>query len=221
VRTSGLVAGRDLKSGHAHDRHATAYYGVAPSVFQRLVKRWRQSEPAAEMGATSFIDVGAGMGRAVLLAGEMPFRRVIGVELQPALVRIARRNLTAWRKAGRAIAPMRMLQADAVEFEWPAGPSVVFLFNPFGATVMRRMLKSLALAFAERRGQLDILYVNDEQAAVLEGQKGFARLFSGKVARSRQDAEADKRILDHQPDGEYASAPYEDCSIWRWMGRAR
>jgi predicted RNA methylase len=218
VRTSGLVAGRDLKSGHTHDRHATAYYGVAPSVFQRLVKRWRQSEPAAEMGETSFIDVGAGMGRAVLLAAEMPFRRVIGVELQPALVRIARRNLTAWRKAGRAIAPMRMVQADAVEFEWPAGPAVVFLFNPFGATVMRRMLKTLALAFGERRGQLDILYVNDEQAAVLEGQKGFARLFSGKVARSREDAEADKRILDHQPDGEYASSPYEDCSIWRWTG---
>jgi hypothetical protein len=111
-----------------------------------------------------------------------------------------------------------MVQADAVEFEWPAGPAVVFLFNPFGATVMRRMLKTLALAFGERRGQLDILYVNDEQAAVLEGQKGFARLFSGKVARSREDAEADKRILDHQPDGEYASSPYEDCSIWRWTG---
>ena len=27
VRTSGLVAGRHLQSGHRHDRHATAYYG--------------------------------------------------------------------------------------------------------------------------------------------------------------------------------------------------
>ena len=49
VRTSGLVAGRHLKSGHRHDRHATAYYGVAPSVFRALVKRWQRIRPAAAM----------------------------------------------------------------------------------------------------------------------------------------------------------------------------
>jgi len=220
VRTSGLVAGRDLKSGHAHDRHATAYYGVAPSVFQRLVKRWRRIPPAAPIEDTTFIDVGAGMGRAVLLASEMPFRSVIGVELQPALMRTARRNLAAWRKAGRAIAPMRMVQADAVEFDWPAGPAVVFLFNPFGAVVMRRFLRALARAYGEDAGKLDVLYVNNEQDWVFEEQKGFVRLFAGKVRRSAADTAADRRILTNQPDGEYAWAPYEDCSIWRWIGRS-
>jgi hypothetical protein len=158
------------------------------------------------------------MGRAVLLASEMPFRRVIGVELHPALVRVAQRNVAAWRKAGRVKAPVRAVQADAVEFEFPTGPMVMFLFNPFGAVVMRRLLKRLATVCAERPGALDVLYVNDEQAWVFEQQKGFARLFSGKVPRSREDNAADKRILDNQPDGEYASAPHEDCSIWRWTG---
>jgi predicted RNA methylase len=221
VRTSGLVAGRDLKSGHAHDRHATAYYGVAPSVFQRLVKRWRRTPPAASIEKTTFIDVGAGMGRAVLLASEMPFRQVIGVELQSTLVRIARRNLTAWRKAGRAIAPMRMVQADGVEFAWPAGPAVVFLFNPFGAVVMRRLLRALARTYRDRAAQIDVLYVNNEQDWVFEQQKGFVRLFSGKVPRSSADTAADRRILTNQPDGEYAWAPHEDCSIWRWTRPAK
>jgi SAM-dependent methyltransferase len=216
VRTSGLVAGRHLRAGHAHDRHATAYYGVAPSVFHRLMERWRRTRPAAEIGETTFIDIGAGMGRAVLLAAEMPFRQVIGVELHPALVRQARRNVAAWRKAGREKSPTRIVQADAVEFAYPAGATVIFLFNPFGAPVMRRLLKRLASAFADRAGVLDILYINDEQACVLEQQRGLVRLFSGKVQRSRPDLDADKRILDSQPDGEYASAPYEDCSIWRW-----
>jgi predicted RNA methylase len=216
VRTSGLVAGRHLKSGHAHDKHATAYYGVAPSVFRRLMERWRRTRPAAEISETTFIDIGAGMGRAVLLAAEMPFRQVIGVELHPALVRVARRNLAVWRKAGRVKSPVKMVVADAVEFAYPAGPTVLFLFNPFGAVVMRRLLKGLAKAFADSAGELDILYVNDEQAWVLEQQKRLARLFSGKVPRSAVDRAADKRILNNQPDGEYASAPYEDCSIWRW-----
>jgi SAM-dependent methyltransferase len=218
VHTSGLVAGRHLKSGHAHERHATAYYGVAPSVFHKLMERWRQTRPAAEIGETTFIDIGAGMGRAVLLASEMPFRQVIGVELHPALVRVARRNVAVWRKARRTKAPVRIVQADAVEYAFPPGPTVVFLFNPFDAVVMRRLLKRLARAFAGQPGALDVLYVNDEQAWVLEQQKGFVRLFSGKVQRSRADNAADKQILDNQPDGEYASAPYEDCSIWRWTG---
>jgi len=97
VRTSGLVAGRHLRSGHRHDRHATAYFAVAPSVFQALVRRWLRSRPAGAIEDYSFIDVGAGMGRAVLLAAELPFRQVVGVELNPTLARIARKNLAVWR----------------------------------------------------------------------------------------------------------------------------
>ena len=67
------------------------------------------------------MDIGAGMGRAMLLAAEMPFRAVIGVELNPTLVRIARRNLALWRKAGRARAPMRLVCGDAAEFAFPDG----------------------------------------------------------------------------------------------------
>ncbi len=218
VRTSGLVAGRHLRSGHPHDRHSTAYYGVSPSVFRTLIRKWQHSRPFGPMEETTFVDIGAGMGRAMLLAAEMPFRRIMGIELNPTLVRVARRNLAIWRKSGRAQVPMRLVCGDGAEFVFPDGPSIAFLFNPFGATVMRRLAKTIATRFAGRRGELDILYVNNEQDGVLETQPGFARLFSGQVGRSRADAIADHRILANQPDGEYASANYEDCSIWRWIG---
>jgi SAM-dependent methyltransferase len=205
-------------SGHPNDRHNTAYYGVAPSVLQGLVVRWRQIRPAAPIDEYTFVDLGAGMGRALLLAAEYPFRAVVGVELNPTLARIARRNAALWRAAGRALAPMRILCRDAVEFRFPAGPCVAFLFNPFSAPVMRRLLGTLARSFAGRAGQLEILYANNEQEKVLERQAGFARLFHGQVRRSRPDAIADHRILSHQPEGEYASSNWEDCSVWRWIG---
>ena len=219
VRTSGLVAGRHLKTGSPHDRHTTAYYGIAPSVFRALVRRWRRIRPARLIEETTFLDVGAGMGRAVLLASEMPFRKVIGVEMHPALTRIARSNLALWRREGRALVPARVTQADAVAFPFPAGPCVAFLFNPFGAVVMRRFLRHAALSFQQRPGELDLLYVNNEQDGVLEQQRGFVRYFQGEIKRSRSDARADHAILTNQPDGEYASADHEDCSIWRWVGR--
>ncbi len=217
VRTSGLVAGRHLKSGHPHDRHATAYYAVAPSVFQALVRRWQRSQPGWPMEEVSFIDVGAGMGRALLLAAELPFRQVVGVELNPTLARIARRNLTVWRTLDRARASMRIICGDAVDFPLPPGPCLAFLFNPFAAPVMRRLLTNWRRNLVGRAGQLDLIYVNNEQERQLERQPGFVRLFLGKVRRSRADAIADHRILANQPDGEYASSNHEDCSIWRWQ----
>ena len=238
VRTSGLVAGRHLQSGHRHDRYATAYYGVAPSVFQALVRRWRRSRPDCAIEEVTFLDVGAGMGRAVLLGAQFPFRQVVGVELNPALARIARRNLAAWRASERARAPMKIVCRDAVEFPLPAGPCLALLFNPFGAPVMRRLLmawnrslsrslsqslsQSLSMTLPEapagRACRLDLLYVNNEQEQVLERQPGFKRLFLGQVRRSKADALADHRIMANQPDGEYASSNWEDCSIWRWEG---
>jgi len=218
VRTSGLVAGRNLKSGHRADRHNTAYFGVAPSVFREMIVRWRRLKPAAPIDEFTFVDLGAGMGRALLLAAEFPFRSVVGVELNPTLARIGRRNMALWRKAGRARSPMRMLCGDAAEFELPPGPCVVFLFNPFGAPVLRRVLNAWTRNSAGREGQLDILYVNNEQERELQMHACLARLFAGEVRRSRADAIADHRILANQPDAEYAVTNAEDCSIHRWVG---
>ena len=216
VRTSGLVAGRHLKSGHRHDRHSTAYYGVAPSVFQSLIKRWRRTGPAARMEETAFVDLGAGMGRAVLLASELKFKSIMGVELHPTLAGIARRNVKIWRKEGRERSPIQIVEGDAVEFALPAGPVVVFLFNPFDAAVMRRLLKRWRAGRSGLASALDVLYVNNEQERVLEMERGWRRLFLGKVKRSEADAIADHKIMANQPEGEYASSNWEDCSIWRW-----
>ncbi len=221
VRTSGLVAGRHLLAGHRHDRYATAYYAVAPSVFQAMIVRWRRCRPVAPIDEYTFIDLGAGMGRALLLAATYPFRTVIGVELNSTLARIGRRNMDLWRASGRARAPLRMLCRDVVEFGLPPGPCVAFLFNPFGGPVLRRVLsrwsRSLARDEGQRSGQLDILYVNNEQESILARQAGFKRLFQGKVRRSHADTLADRKILTSQPGGEYAAMAWEDCSIYRWI----
>jgi predicted RNA methylase len=216
VRTSGLVAGRHLKSGHRHDRHTTAYYGVAPSVFHSLIKRWHRTGPAARMEETAFVDLGAGMGRAVLLASELKFKSVVGVELHSTLAGIARRNVKIWRAAGREHSPIQIVERDAVEFALPAGPVVVFLFNPFGASVLRRLLKRWRPALKGQAEGVDVLYVNNEQEGVLELERGWRRLFLGKVKRSEADAIADHKIMANQPEGEYASSNWEDCSIWHW-----
>ncbi|MGB0063265.1 MAG: class I SAM-dependent methyltransferase [Terracidiphilus sp.] len=218
TRTSGLVAGRHLHSGHGNDRHVTAYYAIAPSVFQSILVRWRRCQPVAPIDAYTFIDLGAGMGRALLLAAAYPFRAVVGVELHPTLARIARRNLALWRAAGRTSMPTRVHCRDAASFPLPSGPCLVFLFNPFGAPVLRRLLRLWKQGYARPTGSVDILYVNDEQRNILACEPGVEQLFCGQIRRSHTDAAADRNILLNQPGGEYAAPGWEDCSIYRWKG---
>jgi SAM-dependent methyltransferase len=218
VETSGLVLGQHLTTGHAHDKHSTAYYGIAPSVLEELCAHWRRTALVAPPEDYSFIDIGAGMGRGLLIASRMPFREVIGVELHPTLAAIAQKNIDVWQDAGRARCPMRMVCADVTEFEFPRTPCLGYLFNPFREPVLKKLLRHLEKQFAGRPGRLDLLYANDEGEAVLAANPRWTRLWRGLVPLSPEDEEADKAILNHQPNGEYAWSTEEPCSIYRFSG---
>src|SRR5580704_639241 len=96
VDTSGLVPAKHLVTGHANDEHVTAYYGVAPSILRSLITHWRETIPPHPISSYTFIDIGAGKGRGLLVASEYRFRRVIGIELNPAMAAIARQNVARW-----------------------------------------------------------------------------------------------------------------------------
>lgn len=221
VETSGLVHGRNLKTGHPNDRHNTAYYAVAPSVFLGLRDLWWSLPRPAPLAQYTFLDFGAGMGRATLLAATMPFRQVIAIELHPALADMARKNCALWQIQGRAKSPIRVVCADATDFVFPETPCLAFLFNPFRAPVLRALLKSIERSFRDRPGHFDLLYANHEMEAVLHNRPGWQRLWTGNIPLSPQDEQADRQILNHQPDGEYASSTEEPCSIYRWLGHDR
>src|SRR5580704_1214897 len=96
VDTSGLVPAKHLVTGHANDEHVTAYYGVAPSILRTLIDQWRETIPPHPISSYTFIDIGAGKGRGLLVASEYHFRKVVGIELNPALAATARENVAHW-----------------------------------------------------------------------------------------------------------------------------
>ncbi|HWZ50775.1 MAG TPA: class I SAM-dependent methyltransferase [Granulicella sp.] len=223
VETGGLIPAGELVTGHSSDAHVTAYYGVAPSILRGLVELWRETAPLRSVGQYSFIDIGAGKGRAMLVASELGFRQVIGIELNPAMADTAQRNLEHWTKSRAAdetalrAVPVRVVEMDALEFEFPAGPAVAFLFHPFEAPLLRRLLRRMETQFAKRPGELDVLYVNAECAAVFDRNPAFRRLWFGKVVMSAEDHAADLAEIAQQK--EYGSTGDEECGIYRYVGR--
>ena len=114
--------------------------------------------PVSIDGAT-FVDVGAGKGRVLILAARYPFARVVGLEQDARLVAIAKRNLRQ-PDDHRLTADLSVLQADATDAAWPLGPLVVFLYNPFAAEPMRALLEGLEASLQAHPRPCVVGYLN-------------------------------------------------------------
>jgi hypothetical protein len=207
VDTSGLIGGGDLRTGHRNDVFNTAYYGMAPSRFQSVMADWIADETHPPIENYSFVDLGCGKGRAVLMASMFPFRQAIGVELHPGLARTAESNVAAWTAAQRALCPIRILCQEATDFEFPVGACLLYLFNPFTAPVMKLLIDGVETQFAGRPRMLDLIYFNPEAEQLLTAHHGFELLWTGTVELSQEDAAADR-----------VASPDDICSVFRWIG---
>lgn len=216
--TGGLIPRAGLLTGHASDAHITAYYAVAPSILDALIDFWLGTHPALPIDHYTFLDIGAGKGRALFTAAQHPFRQVVGIELNPALAAIARANKLAFESspAADSLAPVNVLEGDALEVPLPAGPIAAFLFHPFEAPLLRRFLARVVQHCAG--SSLDVLYVNAEHAAIFDRNPAFTRVFYGMIPMSAEDHLADLAEIAEQK--EYGSTGDELCAIYRLIHRS-
>jgi SAM-dependent methyltransferase len=194
VDTSQLIGAYALSNAsHAHAIHTHAYLGSAPSLFRTALAQWRESlagTPHTPSGYT-FVDIGCGAGRALMLASETAFHRVLGIELNPSLALIAQSNITRWTTSSHACNDITILNADALAFPFPATPTLVYLFNPFDAFVMRLLLDRLQSLAHTRAVPIDILYVHPDHAALFTSIPGMTLLWDAEVPYSPEDMALD------------------------------
>ena len=120
---------------------------------------------------TTFVDLGAGMGRVLLLAARRPFRAVIGVEISPALVEIARENLASVHDPQRVARDVKMVRADAAEYAFPRGDLVIFMYNPFRGPVLDRVLANVRTTAHER--DVVLLYHTPVERDTIDATEAF------------------------------------------------
>ena len=194
----------------------TAYYAVAPSILHSVIDLWlRECSPPAPIEQTVFLDIGAGKGRAMLLASQYPFLRVEGIELNPALAATTQSNIAIWRTDphAEALAPLLLHQADATRHPLPPEPTLAYLFHPFEAKLLRRFLRHVSGSVEREARSLDLVYVNAEHDSLLDRLPGFERLWMGRVPMSTADHLADLDAIATQK--EYGSTGDEVCAFYR------
>jgi hypothetical protein len=176
------------------------YFATEPWLFEQMMQAValsiQQSEVShrtvAQAGLQdfTFIDLGSGKGRVLLMAAAYGFKRIIGVEFMPELHRVAEENIRKYTEhrteapsdhlcgtgtpacaaemvrdegtdksvstpAGKNVpagdpsvcatkaVSIESICMDARDFEFPAAPLLVYLFNPFSEATFVAVLENL------------------------------------------------------------------------------
>jgi SAM-dependent methyltransferase len=153
--TSAAVGWRDRLLGVFH----SPYQPTESVLFHEMITAL-SAQAGFDFRQFVFLDLGSGKGRTLLMASDYPFRRIVGVELLPALHRAALENLGRYQSEAQKCFAIESICADATEFTFPAEPVVLFLFNPFPEPGLRRVIANLERSVRERPRKLYVLYHN-------------------------------------------------------------
>jgi SAM-dependent methyltransferase len=131
----------------------TGFFAIEPVLGKKIL-----SDLPIGYSEFTFVDVGSGTGRAMLIASLFPFRRIIGVELSSELNEIAQKNLSRCNKDKQKCKDVAALLADACAYEFPPEPLVIFMYNPFGEKTMSHVIGNLIGSFRECPRPILIVY---------------------------------------------------------------
>jgi SAM-dependent methyltransferase len=122
---------------------------------------------AGQFQGTTFIDLGCGKGRALFIAAEFPFDKIVGVDFSVKLCNLARKNIESFRQGKTNLPPITVICEDAGNYVFPPTPLCIYMFNPFDGEIMLRAMKNLSRSLDANMRKITILYFNPIENAIV------------------------------------------------------
>ena len=167
--TSGTVGWRERLLGLFH----SPYQPTDPVLFHEIM-----ASLPIEFENFTFVDLGSGKGRTLLMASDYPFLRIVGVVLIEELHRVAEENIAKYRNPAQRCLQIESVCADAREYDFPHEPLVVYLFNPLPEPALLEVLERLEKSMAETPRPIWIAYHNPQLERVLSRNSKWAMVSS-------------------------------------------
>lgn len=133
-RRFGIKTSMIKKSDSAEFFH---YQGASYRVLMQLFKT-----QDARTKNFHFVDIGSGKGRAVFVAEYCGYNQLTGIELGPELIEDARQNTNRYLLK-RKESSIEFILANTLDYNFADRPTVYFLFNPFNAEILMRVLEKI------------------------------------------------------------------------------
>ena len=154
VSTSGLkkIDKQDVKS--KHNNGSCFFESSGAAIFKDIIVHLN-----IDYSAYHFIDIGAGKGRVLLMALELPFKKITGIEFAGKLIEIANKNITCFSNLNQRCFSVECIEMDAFEYDFPDDNSVIYLFNPFNSILFDKFLDKLITSLQENGKECFIVYL--------------------------------------------------------------
>jgi len=149
--TSATVDWRNRLLGLFH----SPYQPTEPALFHKML-----GSVVIDFRRFTFVDIGSGKGRVLLMASDYPFRRILGIELLPGLHQIAQENISKYKSDWQKCFAIESVCADAREFVLPTEPLVLYLFSPLPESGLVRFLANLERSLRDHPRPLLLIYHN-------------------------------------------------------------
>jgi SAM-dependent methyltransferase len=114
------------------------YQPVPPVALKEIL-----SGLAIDYDRFTFVDLGSGKGRALLVASEFPFKKIVGVEFARDLHDIAQDNILRFKNKAQRCMSLVSISADALEYTIPCEPLVVYSYNAFEEQVLLTVVERI------------------------------------------------------------------------------
>jgi SAM-dependent methyltransferase len=173
VDTSGIVRLEGLRVRGNRDL-GFRYQASEPDAVRQLL-----DDLSIRFEEFVFVDIGSGKGRVVLLAAQLPFKSVVGVEYCEDLHEVAVANMAAFPVAERVAGRVDLVCIDAASFDFPPEPLILYFYNPFLKPVMQAVMANVRESLARHPRPVYVIMTGDLTLADVVVEAGFRTLAEG------------------------------------------
>ena len=166
VDTQRRIALTDLDIHGFDIRHGVFYQATSAALVRKILSRLK-----LDYSRFVFVDLGSGKGRVLLMAAQLPFRRVIGVEIAEELIQCARCNIDGFPQELKA--PIELVHENAADFCFPQEPTILFMFNPYDETVMKPVIANMLGAADDSGNEGLVIYHSPRCRQLFDRSKRF------------------------------------------------
>ena len=176
VATSGVT--ESSEAGIADETARSLAVGYVPTREVVIRHILDNTTKGLDLKDYSFIDLGCGKGRALIVAAQLPFKEVIGVELSPLHCETATANVEGYVSKGRHPVLCRNIRVDcinAAEFKFPDTDLLIYMYRPFLGPVFKEVADNMRRFQASTRHRVLIAYSCPVEELMFEDYSGFVK----------------------------------------------
>jgi SAM-dependent methyltransferase len=202
VDTSGYFPAALIHSGDVKKDQIVSYIGSQPSVTRRAVSS------LLDIGDYTFVDIGCGKGRVVIISSEFPFKNIVGLEISPALARIARSNAIKVQRRFPDRPQIQIITGNGLDNLPTNGKIVFYIYHAFGPALMSELIHKIESALLLTLEHVFIVYHNPVCGNLLDSSPALGRWNASTLAFQAGD-------IDHWGN------QFDTVVIWQSIRGAR